>query len=173
MNLLERLARIKMLVFDMDGVLTDGKIIVMPDGQWVRSTNIKDGYAIQLAVKSKLIIAVITGSHDVGIASRLLKLGVTEFYQQVKSKSEALSSLMHKYNMGSDDVLFMGDDMPDLEAFEIAGIKACPSNAAAELLAKADFISTKIGGDGCVREVLEKILKVNGKWGTENKISSI
>ena len=173
MNLLERLSRIRMLVFDMDGVLTDGKIMVMPDGQWVRTSDIKDGYAIQLAVKNKLIIAVITGSHDAGIASRLIKLGVSEFYPQVISKSAVLSSLMDKYSLVSEEVLFMGDDIPDLEAFEIAGIKACPSNAAAELLSKADFISTRVGGDGCVREILEKVLKIKGKWGTENKISSI
>jgi 3-deoxy-D-manno-octulosonate 8-phosphate phosphatase (KDO 8-P phosphatase) len=173
MNLLERLSRIKMLVFDMDGVLTNGKIMVLPDGQWVRTSDIKDGYAIQHAVKSKLIIAIITGSQDSGMASRLLKLGVSEFYQHVVSKSEVLSSLMDKYGLVSDEVLFMGDDMPDLEAFAIAGIKACPSNAASELLSKADFISTRVGGDGCVREIIEKVLKIKGKWGSEITISSI
>ncbi len=94
MNLLERLAQVKLLVFDMDGVLTDGKIIVMPDGQWVRQMDIKDGYAIQLAIRSGLEIAVITGSHDVGIEKRLLKLGVTRFFQQVSDKAPVLADLI-------------------------------------------------------------------------------
>lgn len=162
-----------MLVFDMDGVLTDGRIIVLPDGHWVRSTNIKDGFAIQLAIKNNLIIAVITGSYDSGIAARLLKLGVKDFCQNVAVKSDVLLALMAKYNLLSEDVLFMGDDIPDLEAFEISGVKACPNDASEELLSRADFISTKAGGSGCVREIIEKVLRIKGKWSIEHKISSI
>lgn len=173
MQLLEQLTKIKMLVFDMDGVLTNGKVFVLPDGTWFRTSDIKDGYAIQLAIKCDLIVAVITGSHDTGMEMRLKHLGVTEFHQQVKSKSDKLKTLLDKYRLSSSEVLFMGDDIPDLEAFEISGVSACPADAATELLQSADFIAVQTGGNGCVREVIEKVLKVQGKWETKKSIQSI
>ncbi|MEN9950808.1 MAG: hypothetical protein RLY85_1560 [Bacteroidota bacterium] len=173
MNLLERFARVKLLVFDMDGVLTNGKIIVMPDGQWVRQMDIKDGYAIQLAIRSGLEIAVITGSHDVGIEKRLLKLGVNRFYHQVKAKAIVLGELIASLGLTQDEVLYMGDDVPDLEAFELAGIRVCPSDAAADLLEVADYISPFSGGSGCVRDLLEKVLRIKGLWYKRDGIQSI
>lgn len=173
MNLLERFARVKLLVFDMDGVLTNGKIIVMPDGQWVRQMDIKDGYAIQLAIRSGLEIAVITGSHDVGIEKRLLKLGVNRFYHQVMSKATVLGELIASLGLTQDEVLYMGDDVPDLEAFELAGIRVCPSDAAADLLEVADYISPFSGGSGCVRDLLEKVLRIKGLWYKREGIQSI
>jgi 3-deoxy-D-manno-octulosonate 8-phosphate phosphatase (KDO 8-P phosphatase) len=173
MNLLERLAQVKLLVFDMDGVLTDGKIIVMPDGQWVRQMDIKDGYAIQLAIRSGLEIAVITGSHDVGIEKRLLKLGVTRFFQKVSDKAPVLADLIASLGLSKQEVLYMGDDVPDLEAFELSGIRVCPSDAAPDLLEVADYISPFAGGSGCVRDMLEKVLRIKGLWYKSAGIQSI
>lgn len=173
MELLDRLTKIKMLVFDMDGVLTNGKVFVMPDGTWFRTSDIKDGYAIQFAIKCNLIVAVITGSCDAGMELRLKHLGVTEFHQQVKSKSSSLLNLIQKYNLSQNEVLFMGDDIPDLEAFEICGISACPADAVSELVQSADFIAIRTGGNGCVREIIEKVLKAQGKWYLKNSIQSI
>jgi 3-deoxy-D-manno-octulosonate 8-phosphate phosphatase (KDO 8-P phosphatase) len=173
MELLDRLTKIKMLVFDMDGVLTNGKLFVMPDGNWFRTSDIKDGFAIQLAVKSNMIVAVITGSHDIGMELRLKHLGVTEFHQQVKSKSDSLKYLINKYNLSEHEVLFMGDDIPDLEAFEVCGVSVCPADAAVELIENADYISVKTGGNGCVREIIEKVLKAQGKWQLKQSIQSI
>jgi 3-deoxy-D-manno-octulosonate 8-phosphate phosphatase (KDO 8-P phosphatase) len=173
MNLLERLARVKLLVFDMDGVLTNGKILVMPDGQWVRQMDIKDGYAIQLAIRSGLEIAIITGSHDEGIEKRLLKLGVNRFYQKVAAKAIVLSELIASLGLTQEEVLYMGDDVPDLEAFELAGIRVCPNDAAADLLEVADYISPFAGGLGCVRDTLEKVLRIKGLWYHKTGIQSI
>jgi 3-deoxy-D-manno-octulosonate 8-phosphate phosphatase (KDO 8-P phosphatase) len=173
MELLDRLTNIKMLVFDMDGVLTNGKVFVMPDGNCYRTSDIKDGYAIQFAIKCNLVVAVITGSHDAGMEVRFKHLGVTEFHQQVKSKSNSLLNLINKYNLSQNEVLFMGDDIPDIEAFEISGVSVCPSDAVSELIQRADYITTKTGGNGCVREIIEKVLKVQGKWHLKNTIQSI
>jgi len=173
MNLLDKLARVKLLVFDMDGVLTNGKIIVMPDGQWVRQMDIKDGYAIQLAIRSGLEIAVITGSHDMGIEIRLKKLGVNRFFQRVTAKSAVMAELIASLGLTKEDVLYMGDDVPDLEAFELAAIRVCPCDAAADLLEVADYISPFSGGSGCVRDLLEKILRIKGLWYKRAGIQSI
>lgn len=173
MELLDRLTKIKMFVFDMDGVLTNGKVLVMPDGNWFRTSDIKDGYAIQFALKCNFIVAVITGSQDAGMELRLKHLGVTEFHQQVKSKSNSLLNLIQKYSLSQNEVLFMGDDIPDLEAFEICGVSACPADAVSELIQRADYIAIKTGGNGCVREIIEKVLKVQGKWHLNNTIQSI
>ena len=157
MDLLQRLTRIKMFVFDMDGVLTNGKLYLMPDGSWVRTADIKDGYALQMAVKSNFIVAVISGSHDTNMALRLNHLGVTEFHQKVKSKSAKLLGLIEKYKITTSEVLFMGDDIPDLEAFEVCGVRACPADAVPELIQNADYIALQNGGNGCVREIIEKV----------------
>jgi 3-deoxy-D-manno-octulosonate 8-phosphate phosphatase (KDO 8-P phosphatase) len=173
MHLLEKLEQVRLLVFDLDGVLTNGKILVMPNGEWIREMDIKDGYAIQHAVKSGLNVAVITGSSSKPVKERLLKLGVELFFENTPQKSLIINQLLSKLNIDKSSALFMGDDLPDLDAFEAVGVKTCPADAATELLQRADYISPKSGGNGCVRDIIEKVLRTQGKWSAPVNIQSI
>ena len=173
MHLLEKLEQVKLLVFDLDGVLTNGKILVMPNGEWIREMDIKDGYALQHAVKAGLKVAVITGSSSFPVKERLAKLGIELFFQNTPQKSLIINRLLSDLNIDKSAVLFMGDDLPDLDAFEAVGIKTCPSDAAPELLQLADYISPKLGGNGCARDIIEKTLRTQGKWNTSTNIQSI
>lgn len=173
MSILEKFSRIKLLAFDLDGVLTNGKLLIMPDGEWLREMDIKDGYALQHATKNGLHIAVITGSSSEPIGKRLNKLGIQEYFQNTSSKATVLQSLMLKFNVKQDEVLFMGDDIPDLDAFEISGCKTCPADAVPEIMGMADYISPKKGGDGCVRDVIEKVMKCRDIWMKSTNTQSI
>lgn len=173
MHLLKKLEQVRLLVFDLDGVLTNGKILVMPDGEWIREMDIKDGYAIQHAVKSGLIVAVITGSSSKPVKERLLKLGVELFFENTPQKSLIINQLLSKFNIDKSSALFMGDDIPDLDAFQAVGVKTCPADAVTELLQQADYISPKSGGNGSVRDIIEKVLRTQGKWSAPMNIQSI
>ncbi len=173
MSLLERFSRIKLLAFDLDGVLTNGKLFVMPDGEWIRQMDIKDGYALQHAVKSGLHVAVITGSSSKAVGQRLKKLGIEDYFENTVSKAEVLSKIMKELSLSQNEVLFMGDDIPDLEAFIISGINSCPADSVAEVIAKADYISPAAGGNGCVRDVIEKVMKAKGIWQSSTNTQSI
>lgn len=173
MSILEKFSRIKLLAFDLDGVLTDGKLLVMPDGEWIRQMDIKDGYALQHAVKSGLHIAVITGSSSSAVGKRLNKLGVQDYFEYTSSKSTVLTSLCQKLNLQPEEVLFMGDDIPDLDAFKVAGCKVCPADAVQEVLAVADYISPFKGGHGCVRDVIEKVMRTKDLWLNSTNTQSI
>lgn len=164
MDLLEKFTHIRLLAFDMDGVLTNGKLWLTDDGDWVRQMDIKDGFALQHAVKSGLHVAVISGSSSDAVRKRLEKLGVHHFYENVSSKSTIINRLMDQWSLASNQVLFMGDDIPDLDAFKVSGICCCPSDAVPEIRDRADYISYKGGGDGAVRDVIEKTLRVQDKW---------
>jgi 3-deoxy-D-manno-octulosonate 8-phosphate phosphatase (KDO 8-P phosphatase) len=164
MSLLEKFSSVKLLAFDLDGVMTNGKLLVMPDGEWIRQMDIKDGYALQHAVKSGLHIVVITGSSSEAVGQRLKKLGIVDYFENTASKADVLQSIMQRFELQQQEVLFMGDDLPDLEAFSIAGIKTCPADAVEEVIAKADYVSPLTGGNGCVRDVIEKVMKTKGNW---------
>jgi len=172
-NLLESFSLIKLMVFDMDGVLTNGKISLVGNEEWIREMDIKDGFAIQHALKNGIFIAVITGSFSNPVASRLQKLGVDLYFQHVKNKGTCLLEIMISLGLEKKQVLFMGDDIPDLDAFFVAGIKACPADAVQEIKQHANFISTKNGGNGCVREVIEKVMLVQSKWRIKSNSLSI
>lgn len=171
--MLDRLSNISLLAFDLDGVLTNGKLLVMPDGDWVRQMDIKDGFALQLAVKSGLEVAIITGSQSAPVKERMEKLGVHHFLDNVSDKGEVLESFRMSHGLERRQMLFMGDDIPDLLAFAVAGFKACPSDACWEIRQQADYISPLNGGEGCVRDVIEKTLKIQGKWNFINQVRSI
>lgn len=158
---------------DLDGVLTNGKLLIYPEGNWIREMDIKDGYAIQYAVRSGLNIAVITGSSSLPVKERLAKLGVDLYFENVPSKSVKVKELLKALHLVSEDVMFIGDDIPDLDAFSAVGLKACPNDAVQEVKEAADYISPFNGGNGCVRDILEKILRVQGKWALQKQISSI
>jgi 3-deoxy-D-manno-octulosonate 8-phosphate phosphatase (KDO 8-P phosphatase) len=164
MTILDRFKQITTFVFDLDGVLTDGGLFIFPDGQFVRRMNIKDGYALQLAVKKGYRVAVISGGYSEPVGTRLNKLGITDVYMQVVNKKEKLDQYMQQHSLGWNEILFMGDDIPDYEVLQYAGMPCCPADAAPEIRGAALYISPVPGGQGCVRDVIEKVLKLNNHW---------
>lgn len=161
---LEKLKSVKAFIFDVDGVLTNGLVHVTESGEQLRQFNIRDGYALQLAVKRGFKIAIITGGRSVGVTLRLKGLGITEIFSGVDSKIEAYHTFLEKNQLFASDILYMGDDIPDLPVMRLAGLPVCPADAAEEIKQIAKYISPKKGGDGCVREIIEKVLKLRGLW---------
>lgn len=158
------LSKIKAVFFDVDGVLSRQTISLHPSGEPMRTVNIKDGYAMQHAVKHGLLIAIITGATSEAVRLRYERLGVTEIHQGAAQKIRVYEQLCSKYDLADDEVLFMGDDIPDYEVMTRCGLPTCPSDAAPEIKNVAKYVSTYSGGDGCARDVIEQILKVQGKW---------
>lgn len=172
MDLLEKFKRIKTFVFDVDGVLTDGTLFVFPEGQFVRRMNIKDGYALQLAVKKGYRVIVISGGQSDAVSDRLHKLGVHDVYMQVHNKKNKLLEYVRSHNLHWEDILFMGDDIPDYEVMQQVGMPCAPADAALEIKSIARYIATLPGGQGCAREVIEKVLKLNDHWDMQTGIAS-
>ena len=164
MNLIEQFKQIKTFVFDMDGVLTDGSVILLPGIEFVRTMNVKDGYAIQLAVKKGYQVVIISGAVSKPAAERLEYLGVKNVFMKVKDKEEVLAQFLLANNLKWEETLFMGDDIPDLDVMKLVGLAACPLDAVPEIKSVSKFISTFNGGKGCAREVIEKVLKLNNHW---------
>lgn len=164
MNILEKFTPIKAFLFDVDGVLTNGEVIVMEDGSLVRQMNIRDGYAMQRAVNQGYRIGIITGGSSKGVADRLFNLGILDIYSGVRDKLDSYEVFVEKYELEHESILYMGDDLPDYEVMRRVGLPACPRNAAPEILAISQYISPIEGGKGCVRDVIEKVLKIHEKW---------
>ncbi|MBK1439022.1 HAD-IIIA family hydrolase [Parapedobacter sp. ISTM3] len=162
--LFDRFKQVKAFVFDVDGVLSDGNVLVTEHGEQLRSFNIKDGYAMQLAVKKKYPIAVITGGKSLGVKKRLAGLGITDVFLGVDDKSAVFHDWLSSLGLSPADVLYMGDDIPDLANMRIAGLPACPADAVEEIKAVAAYISFRNGGTGAVRDVMEKVMKLQGTW---------
>ena len=156
--------RIKTFVFDVDGVLTDGSVMILENGQLVRTMNVKDGYALQLAVKKGYRVAIISGGSNPDVKERHHALGVKDGYLKVSDKTEALEELVHIYELNLDEVLYMGDDIPDMHVMKACGLATCPADAAEEIKSICHYVSPRDGGKGCVRDVIEQVLKVQGKW---------
>lgn len=163
-NFKEKLRDIKLLVFDVDGVLTDGTVICMENGEQLRNMNIKDGYALQLAVKTGIKILIISGGSSKGVLNRLKKLGIEDVLMGVETKLPILESYCVDNKYLPSEVLYMGDDIPDLHCMNWAGTAACPADSASEIKEICDYVSRFQGGKGCVRDIIEQILKVQGKW---------
>lgn len=159
-----RLKNMRVAVFDLDGVLTDGRVYVMGDGQELRSMHVRDGYALARASEAGLPIWVISGAHPAGVHIRLERLGVQEISLGIADKAAEWDRLVQKYSIDPNDILFMGDDLPDLPLMHRAGVAACPNNAATEILAAAHYIVPHAGGAGCVRHILEECLRLKGIW---------
>ncbi len=170
--MLNKFTKIRLFVFDIDGVLTDGNLLILPDGQWARTMNIKDGYALQLAVKKGYRILVISGGDAVPVKQRLQKLGITDIFLPVHNKPEILQQYLQDHQIPREAVLYMGDDIPDLAAMQLAGLPCCPQDAATEIKQSSLYISPLAGGKGCVRDVIEKVLKLNGHWEYEQGLAS-
>lgn len=163
-NILSHFKNIKLVAMDVDGVLTNGSLLVTSDGMQQRTFNIKDGYAIQLAIKKNVMVAVISGAHDTGVVKRMEGLGVTEIYTSVKNKLAALEKILISHKISWNECVFIGDDMPDVEVMKNVALPCAPADAVAEVKATAKYISPFTGGQGCVRDILEKILKLQGMW---------
>ncbi len=164
----KEISKVKAFAFDVDGVFSDGSVILHPDGELVRAMNIKDGFAVQLAVKKGYPVAIITGGVSEPVKKRFLKLGVTDIYLGSSNKIDDFNDFLYKYTLNATDVLYMGDDLPDYEIMRIAGFPACPDDAAVEIKEISEYISFRKGGEGCVRDVIEKVLRLHGKWMDED-----
>ena len=163
------LTKIKALFFDVDGVLSCETIQMSADGDPIRTVNIKDGYAIQFAVKCGLHIAIITGGKTEAVRSRYEKLGVKDIYLGASIKTVQYEELLKKYDLKPEEVLYMGDDIPDYEVLKMVGLPCCPADACPEIKSICTYISHKEGGYGCGRDVIEQVLRAQGKWMTHGE----
>ncbi|MCD8079824.1 MAG: HAD-IIIA family hydrolase [Bacteroides sp.] len=158
------LSRIRALAFDVDGVLSADVIPLHPSGEPMRTVNIKDGYAIQLAVKQGLRIAIITGGRTEAVRKRFEGLGVTDLYMGSSVKIHDYRAFRDKYGLEDSEILFMGDDVPDIEVMRTCGLPCCPKDASPDVKRIAAYVSHCAGGYGCGRDVVEQVLKAQGKW---------
>jgi len=172
MNVLERLQPITTFVFDVDGVLTDGKLLVLPGGVFARSMNVKDGYALQLAVKRGYKLIIISGGTSDEVKERLNRLGITHVYMQVTDKISVLKQVLEQENINWSEVLYMGDDVPDLVVMQRSAVACCPSDAVSEIKELSHYISPLPGGAGCVRDIIEKVMRSRGHWNDDTHIPS-
>ena len=164
MTIFDKLRNIKTFIFDIDGVFTNSELVVMENGDLLRKMNTRDGYAVRLAIDNGYNVVVITGGNSQGVTRRLSRLGVVHIYSGIHDKPTTLRRHAEEYLVDLSEAVYMGDDIPDYEAMEVVGLKACPLDAAQEILEFSDFISTKKGGEGAVRELIEKVLKLNNDW---------
>ncbi|MDY3977604.1 MAG: HAD hydrolase family protein [Candidatus Onthomorpha sp.] len=164
MNYKAKLHEIKAFVFDYDGVISDGNIWSANDTIIVRSGNVKDGYAMQYALRKGYLIAILSGGSGDSIRSRMKMLGVEDVYLGSHRKKEIFKDFLKDKQLLPEQVLYVGDDIPDYDVMRLAGVSACPADAAEEIKAVADYISHKNGGCGCVRDVIEQVLRLQGQW---------
>ncbi|MEN8788226.1 MAG: HAD hydrolase family protein [Flavobacteriaceae bacterium] len=151
-------------VFDVDGVLTDGTVLISTDGQLLRSMNVKDGYAIKTAIDKGYGVCIISGGSNEGVRKRLAGLGVAHIYLGSSKKEESFDAFISENDIDPKNVLYMGDDIPDIPPMRRVAIAACPQNAVQEIKAICNYVSHKNGANGCVRDVIEQVLKVKGHW---------
>lgn len=164
MNYLETLKNITTFIFDVDGVLTNGQILLQPDGDQSRIMNIKDGFALQFAVKSGYKVIIISGGKSETVRTRLKGLGVHDVYLGASDKIEIYDEVKITYELNDGEVAYMGDDIPDYPVMKEVGLACSPADATAEIIEIANYISDKKGGEGCVRDLIEKVMRAQGKW---------
>jgi 3-deoxy-D-manno-octulosonate 8-phosphate phosphatase (KDO 8-P phosphatase) len=170
-SFLNKLKEITTLIFDVDGVLTNGSVFVNEDGVQSRAFNIKDGYALQLAVKCGYNVCTVSGSRSKSAVYRLNSLGIKDVYMGIHTKVEKLKIYLEEKSISPENVLYMGDDIPDLEAMQLVGLPVCPADAVEEIKAISKYVSACAGGTGCARDVIEKVLKIQGRWLQEEAYS--
>ncbi len=156
--------QITTFVFDVDGVLTNGIVHIMTDGELVRHMNVKDGYAIKTAIDKGYAIAIISGGNNEGVRTRLSGLGIKHIYLEIHNKLAAFEAYCKSNDINPKNILYMGDDIPDAEVMKIVGLACAPQDADSEIQQIAKYISHKKGGEGCVRDVIEQVLRVQDKW---------
>ena len=163
------LKEIKAIIFDIDGVLSSETITLSSEGEPLRTVNIKDGYAIQLAMKLGLRIAIMTGAKVTRIRKRYEGLGVEDIYIGCSVKIETYETFLHKYGLTDKEIMYMGDDIPDLEIMRRVGCPVCPKDACPEIKEVSIYVSDRIGGQGCGRDIIEQVLRAQGKWIMDKK----
>lgn len=163
------LKKIKAFAFDVDGVLSKNNVILFEGGQPCRTANIKDGYALQLAVKRGFEVAIITGGRSMAVSTRYDGLGVQSVYLGCSLKIETYNDWKAEKGLTDDQVIYMGDDIPDYEVMQQCGCPCCPADAADEIKQIARYISNVNGGEGCARDVIEQVLRAQGLWMSDNK----
>ena len=163
-NFKERLHHIKCFAFDVDGVLTNGQVFVTADGDLLRSMNIKDGYALELAIKKGYRVIIISGAKQIGVAERLKRLGVVNIFEEVRNKLKILTDFLEKSNLSLNQTVFMGDDMPDIATMQSCGIAACPIDAVHDVKSICAYVSPAKGGEGAARDIIEQVLRLHGNW---------
>ena len=165
MNYKELFKNITTVVLDVDGVLTNREVLLMPGMAPVRKMHSKDGYALQLAVRNGIRVAIITGGRSSDVKERLSGLGITDVYLGASNKIDAFEDLKMCYDLSNEEILYMGDDLPDYDVMKLAGLACAPQDAAPEIKEIANYVSPVLGGEGCVRDVLEQLLKIHNLWG--------
>ena len=163
------LSRIRLIIFDIDGVLSRSTVVLHPEGQPMRTVNIKDGYAIPLAINRQLPIAIITGGNAESIRMRYEGLGVKDIYMRSAVKITVYEQLLEKYHLTDDEVMYMGDDIPDYEVMQRVGCAVCPADACPDIRQISCYVSQWEGGMGCGRDVIEQVLRAQGKWLNDKK----
>ena len=158
------LQKIKAIIFDIDGVLSAETITLHPSGEPQRTVNIKDGYAIQLAVKMGLHIAILSGAQTESLRKRYEGLGVPDIFLKAAVKIKVYEDYLAKYDLADDEVIYVGDDIPDYEVMSRCGCPCCPADAAPEIKAISAYVSSRNGGYGCGRDIVEQVLRAQGKW---------
>ena len=163
------LKKVRAIIFDVDGVLSAETVPMSQEGEPLRTVNIKDGYAIQLAQKSGLRIVILTGGNTESIRERYERLGVEDIYMGCIVKIEKYEQVKHTYGLSDDEIIYMGDDIPDYEVMKRCGCSCCPADACRDIKAISRYISSIKGGYGCGRDVLEQVLRAQGKWLSDEK----
>jgi len=168
-NFKEKIARVEAFVFDVDGVLTDNGIIPTPDGDFIRRYHAKDGYAVAYALRSGYKVCVISSGYGAMLRHRLEKWGVTRMYLNCMNKIAALEEFMRDCSLSPEQVAYVGDDIPDLDCLRAAGVPVCPSDAAPEVIEASCYVSEYEGGRGCVRDIVEQVLRSRGDWARDTR----
>ena len=163
-NYKENLINIKAFIFDVDGVLTDGKLLITDSGELLRSMNVKDGFAMKFAIDNGFKIGIISGGTNEAVKSRLERLGIEEIHLKSHDKIIHFENFIKKYQFDSDNILVMGDDIPDIPIIKAAGIGTCPQDAVPEVKSFCQYVSKNNGGKGAVRDVIEQVMKIQNKW---------
>ena len=172
MNVLAEFKKITTFIFDIDGVLTDSTILLLENGLQARRMNIKDGLGLQMALRNGFKVVAISGSYSEPVIYRMKKLGIENVHMSVMDKKEFVKDFISQHNLNWEEILYMADDLPDIDLMRAVGLPCCPADAVPEILELSKYISPVNGGMGCVRDVIEKVLKVQDKWIFHNEIVS-
>ena len=168
-NFKEDIACVEAFVFDVDGVMTDGGIIPTPDGDFIRKYYAKDGYALAYAIREGYKICVISGGRGEMLRRRLEMLGIEYIYLNCMDKNAAINEFMQTQNLDPQNVIYMGDDIPDLECMRLVGIPVCPADACMEVIEASRYVSEYDGGHGAVRDIVEQVLRAQNRWAKNSK----
>ncbi|MBE0655616.1 MAG: HAD-IIIA family hydrolase [Bacteroidales bacterium] len=163
-NFKEDLRKVKAFIFDVDGVFSSSKVLLHPSGEMMRTMNIKDGFACFYLLKKGYPVAIITGGNSESVRVRFQTLGIKDIYLPSSDKLVDFNHFIAKYDLAPENVLYMGDDLPDYPVMTKVGFPVCPADAVEEIKAVSRYISDKDGGEGCVRDVIEQVLRLNGNW---------